>query len=170
MVCKGLVHSLSGKLTSLWAELCSALWPNCSESASPYTRPPAAGLCKHCDPTESSSSMIAPGSTWASGDPKGFSSSVTAMRPHATMEPITLVPSSRALSPSPNIKPLMLMEGIELDSWLVTPSATPLQRRQHLSYSLSLPPRAAGPELSGCLLQCVTLTHLVILCECPHQP
>ena len=50
-----------------------------------------------------------------------------AIRPQATMEPITLVPSSRALSPEPQVKPLMLMEGMEPASWLVTPRATPLQ-------------------------------------------
>ena len=50
-----------------------------------------------------------------------------AISPQATMEPITLVPSSRALSPEPQVKPLMLMEGMEPASWLVTPRATPLQ-------------------------------------------
>ena len=67
------------------------------------------------------------GRTWLSWEPKGFSRSVMAIRPHATMEPITFVPSSSALSPEPQVKPLMLMEGMEPASWLVMPRATPLQ-------------------------------------------
>lgn len=50
------------------------------------------------------------------------------MSPHATMEPMTFVPSSRAFEPVPNLKPSMLMLLKVPDSWLVTPSATPLPR------------------------------------------
>lgn len=57
-----------------------------------------------------------------------------AIRPHAMMDPITLVPSSRALSPVPHLKPLMLIELIEPDSWLVMPNATPLHSSSYIMH------------------------------------
>lgn len=59
-------------------------------------------------------------------EPKGFSRRVMNMSAHAMIDPITLVPSSSAFAPLPNLKPLILMLVIVEDSWLVTPRPTPL--------------------------------------------